>query len=134
MATVTTYVKKDGVALPGVAGGSKYWEVRIDFSATGRSAADIIQLFEVPAETMVEWINYEVETIEDSTATIDIGDGDSTTRFFTNGNAESLGYATTNDTKHIYTASDTIDMTLDHDMDTAIIRVCMKTHSVAPRL
>jgi len=62
-------------------------------SVTG-TAADVYQLFNVPAGTFVLAVGYEVDTGEDGTCTMDIGDGDDTDGYFDGANIETGATAT----------------------------------------
>jgi hypothetical protein len=125
----------------------------IDFSsATVGTSNDVYQLITVPAGTLITSVGYVVEenedgvTGEDSTLTIDIGDGTdadgwtdganvltgqvATAYFGTSLGADYTAVTITNGTARLgytmgkfYTAVDTIDLTLTQTADTAKITV-----------
>jgi hypothetical protein len=112
--------------------------VELDFAKTPYGAADVLQVFNVPAGTLVRHVAYEVVTAEGATLTFDIGDGDAAAGYISNANGNSAGargvntLALTEATPNtvtgysggkFYSAADTIDITLDHAVDAGKIRV-----------
>jgi len=119
----------------------------IDFAATNRTATDILQALNVKAGTFVLLAGVEVLVVEDSTATIDLGDGSNADGYLDAADIEAaVGYfdssqaytaSTTNANAVLeeatrlygvmggkfYTANDTIDVTLNGTSDTGKIRV-----------
>ena len=98
------------------------------FTSTGAfSAADILNLFNVSEGMFIAGVAIEVTTVEASTLAVTIGDGDNAAGFLVAGNLNSAVWqsgsttttyssdyfdGTTYFTGKLYTAADTIDMTL----------------------
>lgn len=130
MATVTTFVDKD-VAHEVLEGNRGVKVVEIDFSQTNASAADVVQIAKVSAGTLVEKVDYRVKTAEGGTATADIGDGDDPNGYddainlnaAANTVAGTLPVVATDAYAKgkYYAADDTIDLTLDHNLDAAVV-------------
>lgn len=111
-----------------------YWrKIHLDFGANPYSAADVLQLIDVPAGTFVLNVFTKVTTAEGATGTGDVGDGGDP-----NGwndaldlNATGIEYgAIGTDARaitdtYLYSSADTIDLTLDHDIDTAVVDVAV---------
>ena len=117
----------------------------VDFAATNRTATDILQVLQVKAGTYVLLAGVEVLVVEDSTATIDLGDGDNSDGYLDGSDIEAaVGYfasapAITSGTGtvitiitttlysnlggRLYTANDTIDVIVNNNVDTGKIRV-----------
>jgi len=88
-------------------------------------ATDTLQLFSVPAGTLVLSVAVQVTTAEGAVATIDIGDAASATRFLSNVNLNSVAYTSTV-TPFFYAAETPILMTIDsNSTDVAVCRVVM---------
>ena len=122
--TVTSLLKTGDIS----AGGLKtsYMQNTLDFSATNTSATNIVQVFTIPAQTVIVAIGIDVTTGEGATCTVDLGDGDSTTRYLTSSDIETTGNraaAAASVVPYVYTAADTIDMIMDHATDAAVVRV-----------
>lgn len=106
-------------------------ERTLDFGATPYNAADVLQVFAIPAETLVLGVYYKVLTAEGAAGTVDIGDDGSANRFGNNVNLNStstntwsaLTEGTPNVLGNLYTAANTIDLTLDHTLDAAKIKL-----------
>ncbi|MCK5433546.1 MAG: hypothetical protein KAJ03_12430 [Gammaproteobacteria bacterium] len=104
----------------------------LNFATTNRGAADVLQLFDIPINSHVLSVSWEVVTIEDSTATFDLGDGVDPNGFVAAADAEVLAAGASTVTTaysvavgggRFYSAADTIDMVLSAAMDTGKIRV-----------
>lgn len=119
----------------------------IDFAATNRTATDILQVLHVKAGSFVMLAGIEVLVVEDSTLTLDLGDGANADGFLDGIDAEAAtGYfdssqaytvSTTNANTVLedadvlygvmggkfYTADDTIDVIVNNTSDTGKIRV-----------
>jgi hypothetical protein len=128
MATVTTFI--DNVPAPHVIGtGVMLVSNKIDFSATNASASDVIQCLRIPAKATVLkcWTN--VETAEGGTATADLGDGADPNGYNdaidlnATGSEFSITSTDAFNEGKTYASADTIDLTLDHNMDAAIVNV-----------
>ena len=106
-------------------------ERTIDFAETPYSASDVLQVFAIPAETLVLGVYYKCLTAEGATGTVDIGDDGSATRFGSNVNLNStstnswsaLTEGAPNVLGNLYTAANTIDLTLDHTLDAAKVKL-----------
>ena len=120
-------------------GGTYRVTATVDFNEDNYSAADVLQLINVPAYTRVLAVAWVVETVEGATLTFDIGDGDDTDGYIDGANGNSLsggdsgdmvlaeaapptmvGYALEG---QYYTAADTIDLIPVNDADAAKITV-----------
>jgi len=126
MATVD--LTKGGTTyLPAIPGEVVKMEKQLDFSATSRSAADVLQLFDIPAGARVLTATIQVDTAEGGTATADLGDGDDPNGYIATANLNSAAYTGVTTEAYAdgrtYTAADTIDLVLGHDMDAAKIKV-----------
>lgn len=109
----------------------------IDFAKTNVAQSDVLQLFDIPAKTIIKAVVVDVLTAEGGTATGDIGDGDGSAGFLSNVNLNSVastcsGLALTEGTPNTitgysngkyYSAADTLDLTCDHALDAAKIKV-----------
>lgn len=132
MSTVTTFAENQPTPVP-LGNQLIKAENLLDFSATNASAADVVQCLNIPKGAVVikQWV--QVVTAEGGTATGDFGDGDDP-----NGYNDAVNLNTTTATSgaifptpgtdayadgRLYTAADTIDLTLDHALDAAVIRV-----------
>lgn len=101
-------------------------QVTLDFSKTPYSAADVLELINVPANTFVQAVHYEVETAEGAVLTFTLGDAADPDGFVAgaDGNAVGSGMNTLALTEGVpntitgysggkfYSAADTIDMVL----------------------
>lgn len=106
-----------------------YAQTVLDFSSTNASASDVVEAIKILARTFVHTVIVEVITAEGGTATADVGDGadpngwhdavDLNSAGFTHGD----GAFTAAPIGKLYTADDTIDLTLDHDLDACQVRV-----------
>jgi len=104
----------------------------IDCSDDGAaSAGDTVDLFEIPANCLVEKVIAIVETAEGGTLTFDLGDEDTGDTFLNGGegNSEAVLYGdgstgtTTVFVQAYYAATKTATATIVNDADTAVIRV-----------
>jgi hypothetical protein len=111
----------------------------IDFAETPYLAADVLNLFDIPADMFVERVAVRVIKAEGAVATAGVGDGTTPTGFLTavNLNAvattisqllltEGVPNTITGYTggKH-YAAGDKLDMTLNHNVSNGKIEVTM---------
>lgn len=114
---------------------------RIDFATTEATAADVVQCLDIPAGTLVLNVFVKVVTAEGGTCTATVGDGDSAAAFdaSTNLNAAAgtvtYGVGGTDDYVtyggKFYSAADTIDLTLGHNTDAAVLdmyALCVKVY------
>lgn len=130
MGDVTTFLETGEDSWKG-RNGSSIKRVRCDFSATNVSAADIVKLFTVKAGLLVHNVFSKIVTIEDSTATGNIGDTSADNGFddainlesavgtFTQGLVGTDAYVI--GSGKLYSAAETIDFVPDHDLDTAVV-------------
>ena len=140
MATVDVTRGGTGGGYPAHLKGGLYRVTReLDFNKVNRSAADVLQLINVPANTRVVRVAVLVTVVEGATLTFDIGDGATPAGYIEahDGNvlagADSGGIvletATPDTIKPYsgtgkrYSAADTIDMTLDNDAASAKVTV-----------
>ena len=108
-------------------------ERTLDFSSSSHTgtASDVYQMINIPAGTHVLAAGFEVETVEDSACTVDLGDGDNTVGYALNvgvtngGTTYAWSQSTTNAYEKgvLYTSADTIDLVLDNNADTLKITV-----------
>ena len=109
----------------------------LDFATTGRTAADVLQLFDIPARSFVQMVVWEVVTAEGGTFTFDIGDGSDVDGYIdgANGNSVAKGNMSLALTEaapntvtgysngKFYSAADTLDLLINDTVDAAKIRV-----------
>lgn len=127
------YVSGTNVGIPSTPGAFNVAEIELDFAAiallrtaaaqTALAAADILQLFSVPAGVWVPACFGETLTVEGETATYGIGDGSGTSGFIATADANALSgvvgslvtsaYSVAVGGGKIYAAADTIDMILN---------------------
>lgn len=95
------------------------------------SAADVIQLWDIPAGTQILGVKVEVTTVEGAAATVAVGDGDATAGYLAAFSINALAqkmtlladtYGAANRT---YTATDTLDLLFGTaaDIDVAVFDV-----------
>ena len=92
-----------------------YWvENTVDFSLFDPSADDIVQILNVPAETLVINAGLEVLTASASGVTLDLGDGGDVDRYIDGLNSTSTGHGAqvtnVSNVGHVYGSADTIDV------------------------
>lgn len=63
----------------------------VDFAQTNRDSADVLQLFNIPANTLVLKVVAVVQTEEGGTATIDVGDADDADGYLDGFDADTAG-------------------------------------------
>lgn len=144
---LTTYLKKDTVTQKGLNDIVKV-EVKLDLptlfsdkptvigSITSFSAADVLQVIDVPDNAIVKYEYCIVDTVEGATATIDIGDGDDPNGFDDNVDINTADGASTinmstgtagTDAYYYgkrYKAADTIDVLVNNSsFETAVFRI-----------
>ena len=104
-------------------------ENQINFSGTARCAGDVLQTHTAPAGCLGMAVQSRVNTAEGGTATADAGDATDPNGWDDGVNWNATAGTMTKTAQgtdayaegHLYTADDTIDWTLDNDMDTAVI-------------
>ena len=112
-----------------------YIQIELDFAAiaAARTAAgvaalaatDTLEIVKLPANTLVLAVGIQVTTAEGATATVDLGDSGSATRYLTNANLDAVAHTASGLTApHLYSAETGVLMTFDHsNIDTAVARV-----------
>ena len=112
-----------------------YVQVELDFAAiaAARTAAgvaalaatDTLEIVKFPANTLVLSVGIQVTKAEGATATADLGDSGSATRYLSNANLDSVAHTASGLTApHLYASETGVLMTLDHSsIDTAVARV-----------
>jgi hypothetical protein len=126
MADISTFLKTIGRGgFPAL--GSKVGVIQndISFASTNVVATNNVKVFSVPAGTVVLAIGIQVETAEGTTCTADLGDSGSATRFLSNCNLNSVANSMAAATvlPYLYGSALTIDLYMDHNASTAVIRV-----------
>ena len=101
-----------------------YWvENTVDFSLFDPSADDIVQILNVPAETLVINAGLEVLTASASGVTLDLGDGGDVDRYIDGLNSTSTGHGAqvinASNVGHVYGSADTIDVKVIGAQDTS---------------
>jgi len=100
-----------------------------DLAATiDGSSSDVVQLWDIPVGTQILGVLLNVTTKEGATATMAVGDGDSTAGYLAATSINSTGYTGTITTDaygaatKVYAATDTLDLLFatDSDIDTAV--------------
>ncbi|MDN5937702.1 MAG: hypothetical protein L0H83_03485 [Salinisphaera sp.] len=136
MATVD---KTADASLPVHAGARPQFmlENRIDFTATNAAASDVFQALPVQAGWFVQDVCVDVETADDGTATIDVGDGADTDGYLNDLDVTATGKTvsvlalteaapntvTGYTAGKLYAADDTIDVLANNALDAAVIVV-----------
>ena len=101
-----------------------YWvENTVDFSLFDPSADDIVQILNVPAETLVINAGLEVLTASASGVTLDLGDGGDVDRYIDGLDSTSTGHGAqvinASNVGHVYGSADTIDVKVIGAQDTS---------------
>ena len=143
MATTTTYTSDNDRAggLQSPAGG--YISATFDCALDNQGAGDIYQLLKIPAGMMVHDVGIIVLTVEDSAATLDVGDGNVADGWLDGVNAAVLGssntgaYNSLNDASEYkggkyYSSADTIDVKFVAACDT--LKFIIYAHVSKPRV
>ena len=98
-------------------------ENTVDFSSFDPAANDIVQMIDVPAESIVMNAGLEVLTASPSSVTLDMGDGDTVDIYVDGYDSTSTGYATIHQdvlsTGKVYGSADTIDIKVLGAQDTS---------------
>ena len=95
---------------------------KFDAGVTGRSAA-VHPAITIPANTLVREVFIRVITVEDSTLTVDVGDGSDADRFVDGHNCENLGVSFGTATQKFYDTRDNIDVTFNNAADSAVFEI-----------
>ena len=112
-------------------GKSGYIHNTLDFSATNVSSADVVEAIKVGIGMLVTRVSLIVTTAEGGTATCDIGDGTDPNGFDDSVNLNDTANTVTRSLEATdaygvgknYLAADTIDLTIDNDLDAAVVEV-----------
>ena len=129
MATVKTFLKGQSLSEKVAIGGRSIWaENYLDFSATNVDVGDVVQAIKIPAGArMIRW-GAEVLTAESATCTATVGDAGTAHGWdaeldLNSATGQISLEATDTDaaTTMYYGTADTIDLTMGHDTDTAIM-------------
>lgn len=93
--------------------------------AAALAATDTLEVLPVPAGALVLAVGADVTTAEGATATMDVGDADSATRYLTNADLNAVGNtASALAEPYFYDADSQIRITIDsNDVDVAVVRV-----------
>jgi hypothetical protein len=104
---------------------AKIAAARVAAGAAALAATDTLEVLPVPANCLVLAVGVQVTKAEGATATMDVGDSGSATRFVSNANLNATGsVASALTSPHLYTAASQIRITLDHNsIDNAVARV-----------
>ena len=98
-------------------------ENTVDFSAFDPAANDIVQMLDIPAESIVMNAGLEVLTASPSSVTLDMGDGDTVDIYVDGYDSTSTGYATIHSdlasVGKVYGSADTIDIKVLGAQDTS---------------
>jgi hypothetical protein len=113
-------------------------DVTINAATTNvdQSADGVIELFKIPQGALVESVSIYIATVEDSAATLTIGDGDDVDGFLAGIDATSAGLVKSDKPINtavysaaggkVYTAADTIDLVTSADLDTLVAHCKVK--------
>ena len=130
MGTITTFV--DNVQAMEREGNLKHVVARkIDFSVTPVDAADVVQVLKIPKGALVTNVAVIVKTAEGATCTVTVGDAAGANSWDAsvdlNAAAGTATYSAAGTDAYAYgkyyAAADTIDFTMGHDTDAAIVVV-----------
>ena len=101
-----------------------YWvENTVDFSLFDPAANDVVQMLNIPAETLIINAGIEVLTASASGVTLDLGDGGDVDRYIDGLDSTSTGHgaqvATASNVGHVYGSADTLDVKVLGAQDTS---------------
>lgn len=112
-----------------------YVQVELDFAAIAAArvaagvpalaATDTLEIVKFPANTLVLSVGIDVTKAEGGTATVDVGDSGSATRYLSNANLNAVAHTASGLTApHLYAAETGVLMTIDNNAtDVAVARV-----------
>ncbi len=96
----------------------------VDMSVIAPASGDVIECISVSTNWLVVAVAVTVETIEDSAATIGVGDGGSATRYLTASDIAASATKVSTLVGFTYTGTDTVDITVNSaNVDTAVLTV-----------
>ena len=98
-------------------------ENTVEFNPTVSPSGGVVQVLNVPANTVVMFVEYDILTTNLITATFDIGDGGSATRWKSNAESLNSGAVLGTATPYLYTVADTLDITADAAITNGSVRV-----------
>lgn len=119
--------------------------VTVDASTTNvdQSVDGTIELFKIPQGALVYSVSIYIATVEDSAATLTIGDGDDVDGYLAGIDATSAGLVKSDKPINtaafaaaggkVYTAADTIDLVTSADLDTLVAH-CQVVYSIVEAL
>ena len=104
---------------------AKIAAARAAAGAAALAATDTLEVLPLPAGTLVLAVGGDVTTAEGATATIDVGDAGSATRFLSNLNLNAVANtASALSNPHFYADATNVRITIDHnDIDAAKVRL-----------
>ena len=98
-------------------------ENTVDFSSFDPAANDIVQMLDIPAESIVMNAGLEVLTVSPSSVTLDMGDGDTVDIYVDGLDSTSTGYSAIHQdvlsTGKVYASADTLDIKVLGAQDTS---------------
>jgi len=129
MATITSMVGNQPAQIAGVVGAA--WR-KLDFSVNPVKSGDLVNVFSIPAGSIVTKLATIVKTVEGTTCTVTIGDADSATNYDASVdlNATTAAYTTpgtdTCANGKWYSAAGTISLTMNNDASAAVVIVMIQ--------
>ena len=98
-------------------------ENTVDFSSFAPAANDIVQMLDIPAESIVTNAGLEVLAVSPSSVTLDLGDANDVDKYVDGYDSTSTGYAAAvinaSNVGHVYGSADTIDIKVLGAQDTS---------------
>lgn len=128
MADLTTGISQDAFPLKGT--NRVFVQYReLDTAAYNLAASGTYTLFNLPANSLVLCVAYQVVTAEGGTATFDLGDSGSATRFYSNADANATAGTKVGSyvTPLFYGTANSVILSADHAMDAAKLRFWVVT-------
>jgi hypothetical protein len=100
-------------------------ERKVTCSTVPMAANDVYQLFDIPPNTLVFAVSWEVETTNNVTATFDIGDDTNPDGFINSASANAVtsGCSVLSSAGKFYSATDTIDLTAQAGLTNLVMYV-----------
>ena len=125
-----TYSVTDNAVNIAAGGKAFVQEAILDFSTTNLAATETIDVFEVPANTLVVTAGIQLVTAGSAAGTLDMGDGTAADTWVADIDADSAtaGLSSFGTTPKAYTTADTIDVaavTEDFDGKIRVVAVMM---------
>lgn len=111
---VTTNMTSGGYAYPTDAQGKTYVLANtIDFATHALASNDTINVLNVPADTVVNFVEYKVLTTNDASSTFNIGDAASASRWKASADANTKGAVLGTATPYLYTTVTNINININ---------------------